>query len=99
MAKTVHIIPSEKGWAVKRVESRRKSAFFATKKAAIARARFMVKETGSGQIVIHSKAGRFEVFEVHGLPKIQKSHVKSSLGSRKIEMAVSNLVRKRLASA
>jgi hypothetical protein len=99
MAKTVHVVPSEKGWAVKRVGSSKTGAFFSTQKDAVAGARFIVKESTSGQIVIHGKTGRIIAFEVHGLPKIQKPPVKSSLGSRNIERAVSNLVRERLASA
>ena len=98
MAKTVHVVPFEKGWAVKRLGSRKRSVFFSTRKDAVARARLIVKKSASGQIAVHSRTGRIIVSEVHGLPRIQKSPVKSSLGSRQIERAVSNLVRERLAA-
>ena len=99
MAKTVHVVPSDKGWAVKREGSTKTGACFSTQKDALAGARFIVKKSASGQIVIHGKTGRIVASEVHGLPKIQKPPVKSSLGSKNIEKAVSNLVRERLASA
>src|SRR5688572_5848801 len=60
-------------------------ALFSTQKAAVARGRSIVRKRASGQIVIHGKSGRITTSEVHGLPKIQKSPVKSSLGSKNIE--------------
>jgi hypothetical protein len=99
MAKTVHVFPSGKGWAVKGEESDSPGALFLTQKDAVASARFIVKKSASGQIVIHGKGGRIAASYVHGLPKIQTSPVKSSLGSKNIERAVSQLALERLASA
>ena len=99
MAKTVHVVPSGRGWAVKGERTSKTGAFFSTQKDAVAGARFIVKKSASGQIVIHGKTGRIYASEVHGLPKIQKPPVKSSLGSKNIEKAVSELAQQRLASA
>jgi hypothetical protein len=98
MAKTVYVVPSGKGWAVKADENGEAGAFFSTQKDAVASARSVVKKRASGQVVILGKNGRIAVSAVHGLPKIQKSPVKSSIGSRNIERAVFELVRERLAS-
>lgn len=97
MPKTLHVVPSQKGWTVKREGSGKTSTFFPTQKEALAGARLIVKESASGRIVVHGKTGRIVAFEEHGLPRIQMPPVKSSLGSRRIERAVSNLVRERLA--
>jgi hypothetical protein len=99
MTETVHVVPSGRGWAVKGKRAGRTGAFFATQKDAVAGALFIVKKSASGQIVIHGRTGRIHASEVHGLPKIQKPPVKSSLGSREIEKAVSEMVRQRLAPA
>jgi hypothetical protein len=99
MAKTIHVVPSGKGWAVKGAGDGATGAFFSTQKGAVASARFIVRKSASGQVVIHRKNGRMAASEVHGLPKIQKSPVKSSLGRENIERAVSKLVLDRLASA
>src|ERR1017187_388031 len=99
MAKTVHVVPSGRGWAVKGERTSKTGAFFPTQKDAVASARFIVKKSASGQIVIHGKDGRIAASYVHGLPKIQKSPVKSSLGSKNIQRAVSQLALQRLASA
>ena len=99
MAKTVHVFPSGKGWAVKRQGSGNTGAFFLTQKDAVASARFIVKKSASGQVAIHGRGGRIAAAYVHGLPKIQKSPVKSSLGSKNIAKAVSELALERLKSA
>jgi hypothetical protein len=99
MAKTIHVVPSGRGWAVKDAGNSQNGAIFSTQKDAMVRARFLVKESASGQIAVHGKSGRIAASEVHGLPKIQKPPVKSSLGLRNIERAVSKLVLERLNSA
>jgi hypothetical protein len=99
MAKTVHVVPFGKGWAVKGERASKRGAFFFTQKDAVAGARFIIRKRASGQIVVHGKTGRIHASEVHGLPKIQKPPVKSSLGSKNIEKAVSELAQQRLASA
>ena len=99
MAKTVHVFPSGEGWAVKGPGSGKTGGFFLTQKDAVVSARFIVKKSASGQVVIHGTGGRIAASYVKGLPKIQKSPVKSSLGSKNIEKAVSKLALERLASA
>ena len=99
MNKTVHVIPSGKGRTVRRPGGGNTGAFFATQKDAVAEARLIVRSSGSGQLVIHGRNGLLGASEVHGLPKIQKSTVKSSLGSKNIQRAVSKIVQERLASA
>ena len=99
MAKTVHVVPSGEGWAVKSEGSGKTVSLFSTQKDAVACARSIVRKMASGQIAIHGRTGRIAASGVHGLPKIQKSPVKSSLGSKNIERAVSRLVQERLASA
>jgi hypothetical protein len=98
MGKTIHVVPSGKGWAVRAVGNGATGALFATQKDAVASARSLVRKSAAGQVVIHGKTGRIAVTEVHGLPKIEKSPVKSSLGRENIERAVSKLVLERLAS-
>jgi hypothetical protein len=97
--KTIHVVPSGKGWAVRGGGAGKAGAVFATQKDAVVRARVIVRKNASGQIVVHGKNGRITASGVHGLPQIQKPPVKSSLGSKNIQRAVSELVRERLASA
>jgi hypothetical protein len=99
MTDTIHVFPSERGWVVKGAGSVKAGAFFSTQKEALFHARTIVRKRASGQIVVHGKNGRIAVSEVRGLPKIQESPVKSSLGTKNIERAVSKLVLERLASA
>lgn len=99
MNKTVYVVPSGRGWTVRRQGSSKAGAVFATQKDALAEARAIVKRSASGQVVIHGRGGRLIAAGVHGLPKIQKSPVKSSLGSKNIQRAVSRIVLDRLASA
>jgi hypothetical protein len=99
MVKTIHVFPSGKGWAVKTAGNGAAGAFFTTQQDAVASARSIVRKSDSGQVVIHGKTGRIAVSEVRGLPKIEKSPVKSSLGRGNIERAVSKLVLERLSSS
>jgi hypothetical protein len=96
MTKTVHVVATDRGWAVVK-GSRKTGDLFPTKKAALASARSILRRMRSGQIALHEKNGRITVCGVHGLPRIQKSPGKSSLGSQNIERAVSKLVRERFA--
>ena len=98
MTETIHVFPSGGGWAVKGAGTGKNGAFFSTQKDAIAHARGIVRKRTSGQIVVHRTNGRIAV-SAHGLPRIQKPSVKSSLGTENIERAVSKLVLDRLASA
>jgi len=97
MTETIHVFPLGEGWAVKGAGTGKNGAFFSTQKEAVAHARGIVRRRMSGQIVIHRTNGRIAV-SVHGLPRIQKPPVKSSLGTANIERAVSRLVLERFAS-
>ncbi len=98
MARTVHVLPTDKGWAVIREGSGENKAYFPTLKQAVATARTKVKKNKSGQVAIHRKNGGVTITGVIGLPKIHKSPVKSSIGSEEVRRAVSSLVRERLAN-
>jgi hypothetical protein len=95
MSKTVHVIPSERGWMVAR-EGDKKAELFLNKKDAIARARVIVKRIAPAQGVVHTKDGRTASVWVRGMPRIPQSPFKSSLGSANIERAIFELVRQRL---
>lgn len=96
--KTVYVIPHNGGWTVKR-EGTKGSTVFSTQKDAVTRARSIAKHIIPGQIVVYNKDGRVASVYVRGLPKIQKPPVKSSLGARKIQKAVFEIVRNRLEAA
>ena len=98
MAKTIHVIPYPGGWAVRR-EGGKEGEVFTTQKDAIARARTISKEISPSQVVVYTRGGRIASVEVRGFPKIQKSPLKSSIGTRNIEKAISEIVRSRLVPA
>jgi hypothetical protein len=49
-----------------------------------------------GQIVVHGRDGSFRLVEAHGLRAVQKSPLKSHLGTKAIKRAVSAVIRERL---
>jgi hypothetical protein len=93
---TVHVVPTEKGWSVRSESGAHTDAVFSNQKEALHSAREVVRNLPSGQVAVHGKNGRITTYQVHGLPRIQRPPVKSSLGSRNIEKAVSDLVLERL---
>ena len=96
-AKTTHIIPSIGGWAVRKEGSaKRDTNVYSTQKEAIDAARRMTQRLLSSQIVVHSRNGSMRALDVRGLPIIQRSHLKSDLGRKAIERAVSTVIRERL---
>lgn len=96
MTRTIHVIPEGKNWAVKR--EGKAGEVFATRTDAIAAARRLAKETAPSQIVVYTREGTIAASEVCGLPKIVKSRVKSSLGTKNIQKAVTELALSRLVS-
>lgn len=77
MAKTVHVLPADKGWAVKR-EGRKADGFFQTQREAIESAREIVRSANSGQLVVHGRDGRVRDHETYGMPRVQAPHGKKS---------------------
>ena len=98
-AKTAHIIPQNDGWVVRKEDVAAPRTVYATQKEAIGAAAKMVKRTAAGQIVIHERNGSMRWRDSHGLPVVQRTRRKSSLGTDAIKRAVSAVIRERLESA
>jgi hypothetical protein len=94
MAITIHVYPSGKGWAVQRDDTKT-AAQFPTQKAAIQRARAMVREKSPSQMIVHGRTGRLSHHYTNGVPKVQHSPVRSPR-RREIEKAISFLALERL---
>src|SRR5262245_1411889 len=92
MAKTVHVVPANKGWAVKR-EGRRADGVFPTQREAIESGRQIARRANSGQLVVHGRDGRIREHDTYGMPKIQDA---PSGSSDRIERAVRKVTRDRL---
>lgn len=95
-SKTIHVIPRDSGWAVKREGSA--GTIHETKDEALEQARTVVRRSRSGQIVVHGRDGRIAEYKTYGMPKVQTPAKKSRLGTRKIEEAVSKILFDRLGS-
>jgi hypothetical protein len=95
MAKTVHVIPADGQWAVKREGSKadRVSRVYSTQREAIDSAKDMVKGEGEGQLVVHGRNGQIREHDTYGMPQIQDPPGKKSA---KIEKAVGKITRDRL---
>jgi hypothetical protein len=93
-----YVFVEERGaqWAVKRPNAKRASAVYATQREAINAARKTVMRSSAGQIVVHGRNGSIRWRDLHGLPVVQRPPRKSDLGTKAIEKAVSNVIRKRL---
>ncbi len=95
--RTTHVIPGNGGWVVTREGSgERSTVVYTTQKEAIEVAREMLNRK-AGQIVIHGRDGSIRFEDVHALPAVRPSRLKSSLGTQAIKEAVSAVIRKRLA--
>ena len=90
--KTMHITHTDKGWAVKR-EGSKADRVFPTQREAIDTARDIVRDKGSGQLVIHNRDGRIRTIDTYGMPPIQDPPGKKSV---KIEKAIGKITRQRL---
>jgi hypothetical protein len=93
-SKTVHVVPTGDGWAVK--GAGRKRDTFSTQAEAIRAARTIVRDSVSGQFVVLKRDGQVIKHETHRLPKVKKPLQKSRLGSKKIEKAVGSVVLDRI---
>jgi hypothetical protein len=81
------------------VQGRASKRFFSvypTQKEAIDAAREIVRQSRAGQIVIHGRDGSIRWRDVRGLPIVQTPPLKSDLGTKAIERAVSTVIRERL---
>ncbi|BDC52707.1 hypothetical protein F183_A50220 [Bryobacterales bacterium F-183] len=92
MAKTVHVIPRNGQWAVKR-EGVSSACVFSTQREAIASAKVIAKGETSGQLVVHGRNGQVREHDTYGMPPIQDPPGKKSA---KIEKAVAKITRDRL---
>jgi apolipoprotein N-acyltransferase len=95
-AKTLHVYQSNGSWAVKKEGEQAKA--FDTKKDAVAKAVKLVRARHSGQVVIHGRDGRIVSHFTYRLPRVHQPPKKSSIGDRKIEKAVHEVVLERLKS-
>jgi hypothetical protein len=71
---------------------------FTTRKEATAEAKRLIKGK-PGQVVVLTKSGKIVSADSHGLPKVQRVPVRSKIGSKAIEKAVSAVVKARLTPA
>ena len=97
VTKTTHVIPAKGRWIVKK-SGVKVNGVFASQKEATAEAKRLIKGS-PGQVVVHMKSGKIVSAETHGLPKVQRAAVRSKLGSKAIEKAVSKVVQARVFSA
>jgi len=96
-ARTTHIVPKDNGWVVMKERAPKSySSVYPTRKQAIDAAREIVQRSSAGEIVVHGRDGSVRWREVIGLPIVQKSRVKSDLGTENIRRAVSEVIRERL---
>lgn len=97
--KTMHVIPDKAngGWMVKK-SGATKPVLFASRKEATAEAKRLIKGK-AGQVVVLTKHGKIISAESHGLPKVHRAAVRSKIGSKAIERAVSAVVKARLTPA
>jgi len=72
------------------------SQVFSTQGEALNVASGLVKQSATGQIAIHGRDGSIRSTAVQGLPEVQTSPHKSSLGKKTIERAVSAVILDRL---
>jgi hypothetical protein len=72
---------------------------YATQREAIEAARKLARRSVAWQIILHGRNGSMRRLEMHGLPVVQRSMVKSDLGREAIKRAVSAVIRKRLEGA
>src|SRR5690349_4351666 len=96
-SKTTHVIPKNGHWVVTKDGSGERTAgVYSTQKEAIETAHELLNRK-AGQIVIHGRDGSIRLKDVHSLPPVPKSPVKSSLGTKAIKDAVYAVIRERLA--
>lgn len=67
-----------------------------TQKEAIDAAREIVRQMPAGQVVIFGRDGSIKRRDIHGLREVQRSPLRSNLGRKAIEKAVSTVIRERL---
>ena len=92
-SKTLHVVPDNGHWAVKR--EGRTPSIHPTQKAAIEHARSVVTKSKSGQFVVHKENGEILTHMSIGLPPIQQPPYKSRIEKR-IEKVVSDLALSRM---
>ena len=96
--RTIYVFPKGRKWGVGRDsdDKRDEVRFYETKQAAIDAARLTVKGLPIRHVVVLERAGSIKVVERYGLPEIQRSRRKSTLGRKVIDQAISSVILKRL---
>lgn len=92
MAKTVHVLPVDKGWTVKR-EGHKADGVYQTQREAIQTARRIARRGASGQVAVHARDGRIREHHTYGMPRVQDPPGKKS---ERIDKAVGKVTRERL---
>jgi hypothetical protein len=96
-SKTTHVLPINGEWTVRREDSASRNVY-PTQKEAVEAARKINRRKSAGQVVVHLRNGSFRRLDIHGVPEIQRSRLKSTLGRKAIAKAVSAVIRERLLS-
>jgi hypothetical protein len=73
-----------------------KNVVFRTQKEAVDFATNLVRNEAAAQVVVHGASGSMRRPYLYGLPTIQRSRVRSSLGRKAIQQAVSSVLRKQM---
>lgn len=92
MSMTVHVIPRDGQWTVKR-EGGKAASVFPTQREAVKSARVIAREEGPGQLVVHGLNGQIREYTAYGIPPIQDPPGKKSA---RIEKAVGKIILDRL---
>jgi hypothetical protein len=95
MLKTVHVIPKNGRWEVKR-DGAKADRVFPTQREAIESAKVVIRGESSGQLVVHRRNGQIREHDTYGMPPIQDPPGKKSA---KIEKAVGKITRDRLGAS
>ena len=63
--KEYHVVPHENGWAVKKNNASKSSAYTSTKSDAVSKAKKLSKNSGS-EMVVHGKNGKIQYSNSYG---------------------------------
>lgn len=88
-SKTYHVIPTSKGWLLRKAGTTDKRVF-TTQREAVASARRHFNSTG--QIVVHDAQGKIRRAVSYGLPKIQPPRAGNHAKAMRIEKAITSMI-------
>lgn len=89
-SKTYHVMPTKKGWVLRKAGATGRKVF-TTQREAIKNARRHFA-SAAGQIVIHKADGNIRDAVFYKLPKIQSPPTRGRFKAKKIEKAVTSIV-------